>query len=99
LDIKDPPLELKQDMTVSVDIETARKDNTLLIPISAVHDYDSKAPWVYLIQQGIAQKQTVNLGLDSHGLVQVLSGLKAGDMVTPIKYTHIRDGSRVRLTP
>lgn len=99
LDIKDPPLELKQDMTVSVDIETARIDNTLLIPISVVHDYDIKAPWVYLIQQGIAHKQAVSLGLDSHGLVQVLSGLKAGDMVTPIKYTHIRDGSRVRLAP
>jgi HlyD family secretion protein len=99
LDIKDPPLELKQDMTVSVDIETARIDNTLLIPISAVHGYDIKAPWVYLIQQGIAHKQTVSLGLVSHGLVQVLSGLKADDMVAPIKYTHIRDGSRVRLAP
>jgi HlyD family secretion protein len=97
LDIKDPPLELKQDMTVSVDIETARIENTLLIPMSAVHDFDIKAPWVYLIQQDIAHKQSVSLGLESHGLVQVLSGLKAGDMVIPIKYTQIRDGSRVRL--
>ncbi len=97
LDIKDPPLELKQDMTVSVDIETARIENTLLIPMSAVHDFDIKAPWVYLIQQGTAHKQSVSLGLESHGLVQVLSGLKAGDMVIPIKYTQIRDGSRVRL--
>jgi HlyD family secretion protein len=97
LDIKDPPPELKQDMTVSVDIETARIENTLLIPMSAVHDYDIKAPWVFLIHQGKAQKQAISLGLESHGLVQVLSGLKAGDRVIPLKYTQIRDGSRVRL--
>jgi HlyD family secretion protein len=97
LDIKDPPHELKQDMTVSVDIETARIENTLLIPMSAVHDFDIKAPWVFLIHQGIAQKQSISLGLESHGLVQVLSGLKAGDRVIPLKYTQIRDGSRVRL--
>jgi HlyD family secretion protein len=97
LDIKDPPPELKQDMTVSVDIETARIENTLLIPMSAVHDYDIKAPWVFLIHQGRAQKQAISLGLESHGLVQVLSGLKAGDRVIPLKYTQIRDGSRVRL--
>jgi HlyD family secretion protein len=97
LDIKDPPPELKQDMTVSVDIETARIENTLLIPMSAVHDYDIKAPWVFLIHQGRAQKQAISLGLESHGLVQVLSGLKAGERVIPLKYTQIRDGSRVRL--
>jgi HlyD family secretion protein len=97
LDIKDPPPELKQDMTVSVDIETARIENTLLIPMSAVHDYDIKAPWVFLIHQGKAQKQAISLGLESHGLVQVLSGLKAGDRVIPLKYTQIRDRSRVRL--
>jgi HlyD family secretion protein len=97
LDIKDPPPELKQDMTVSVDIETARIENTLLILMSAVHDYDIKAPWVFLIHQGKAQKQAISLGLESHGLVQVLSGLKAGDRVIPLKYTQIRDGSRVRL--
>jgi HlyD family secretion protein len=97
LDIKDPPPELKQDMTVSVDIETARIENTLLIPMSAVHDFDIKAPWVFLIHQGKAQKQAISLGLESHGLVQVLSGLKAGDRVIPLKYTQIRDGSRVRL--
>ena len=97
LDIKDPPPELKQDMTVSVDIETARIENTLLIPMSAVHDYDIKTPWVFLIHQGRAHKQAISLGLESHGLVQVLSGLNAGDRVIPLKYTQIRDGSRVRL--
>ena len=99
LDVKDPPLELKQDMTVSVDIEAARINNAVLIPLSAVHDYDIHTPWVFLIQQGVAHKQRIELGLESQGLVQVLSGVKAGDIVAPNQYTHIRDGSRVRVAP
>lgn len=99
LDVKEPPLELKQDMTVSVDIEVARIHNAALIPLLAVHDYDSHAPWVFLIQEGLVRKQVISLGLESKGLVQVLSGLKVGDMLVPNEYNHVRDGSRVRLTP
>ena len=99
LDVKDPPLELKQDMTVSVDIEAARIDNTVLIPLSTVHDYDIQTPWVLLIKEGVAHKQLIKVGLESQGLVQVLSGVETGDMVAPTQYTHIREGSRVRVAP
>ena len=99
LDVKDPPSELKQDMTISVDIEAKRIDNTVLIPLSAVRDYDIHTPWVLLIQDGIARKRTITLGLESQGFAQVLSGVSAGDIVAPNKYTHIRDGSRVRVVP
>ena len=99
LDVKDPPPELKQDMTVSVDIEAARIDNTVSIPLSAVHDYDIHTPWVFLLKEGMAHKQVIKVGLESQGLVQVLFGVKAGDIVAPNQYTHIRDGSRVRVVP
>ena len=99
LDVKDPPLELKQDMTVSVDIEAARIDNAILLTLSAVHDYDIHAPWVFLIKEGVAHKQVVQIGPESKGVVQVLSGVQAGDIVVPNLYTHIRDGSRVRVVP
>ena len=59
LDVKDPPPELKQDMTVSVDIEAARIDNTVSIPLSAVHDYDIHTPWVFLLKEGMAHKQVI----------------------------------------
>ena len=99
LDVIDPPLELKQDMTVSVDIEVARIDNAVLIPLLAVHDHDSHAPWVFLVKDGMVQKQVLSLGLKSKGLAQVLSGVKVGDVVVPNQYSHVRDGSRVRVAP
>lgn len=99
LNVKDSPPELKQDMTVSVDIEAARIDNAVSIPLSTVHDYDINTPWVFLLKEGVAHKQVIKVGLESQGLVQVLSGVKAGDIVAPNQYTHIRDGSRVRVMP
>ncbi len=38
LDVPSPPASLKQDMTVSVDIEVARRAQTLLVPVGAVHE-------------------------------------------------------------
>ncbi len=97
LDVKDPPLELKQDMTVSVDIEAARIENAMMIPLSTVHGYEIHEPWVFLIEGGLTRKQAIDIGLVSQGIVQVLSGLKVGDMVLPNQYTHLGDRSRVRV--
>jgi HlyD family secretion protein len=99
LTVKNPPIELKQDMTVSVDIEANRIDNALLIPVSAVHDFATQAPWVFLIQEGVAQKRLIGLGIESQGLVQVLSGLSAGDWVVPVQSAQVRDGLPVRVMP
>ena len=99
LTVKNPPIELKQDMTVSVDIEANRIDNALLIPVSAVHDFATHAPWVFLIQEGVAKKRLIGLGIESQGLVQVLSGLSAGDWVVPVQSAQVRDGLPVRVMP
>lgn len=99
LTVKNPPIELKQDMTVSVDIEANRIDNALLIPVSAVHDFATHAPWVFLIQEGVAKKRLIGLGIESQGLVQVLSGLSAGDWVVSVQSAQVRDGLPVRVMP
>lgn len=99
LDVQNPPAQLRQDMTVSVDIEVARIDNSVLIPLSSVHDIDSPTPWVYLIKDGVARKQPIGLGLVSQGFAQVLSGVRGADMVVPNPYSQVREGSRVRVLP
>ena len=99
LTVKNPPIELKQDMTVSVDIEANRIDNAVLIPVSAVHDFATHAPWVFLIQEGVAHKRLIGLGIENQGLVQVLSGLNAGDRVVPVQSAQVRDGLPVRVMP
>jgi len=41
----------------------------------------------------------IGLGIESQGLVQVLSGLSAGDWVVPVQSAEVRDGLPVRVMP
>jgi HlyD family secretion protein len=95
LDVPTPPPVLKQDMTVSVDIEVARRPKALLVPAGTVHDADSAAPWVLRVEGRHAVKRPVRLGLRSGGFAEVVDGLTEGDRVIPVA-TPIAAGSRLR---
>lgn len=96
LDVPDPPPELKQDMTVSVDIEVARRGNAVLVPSDAVHQPESASPWVLRVAEGRAQREPVRIGLRSGGWSEVLAGLAPGDLVVPAGVPDVVDGMRVR---
>jgi HlyD family secretion protein len=95
LDVGNPPAYLRQDMTVSVDIEVARRTQTLLLSAASVHDVDGPSPWVLRVDSGRAVKAPVKVGLRSGGVVEVLQGLGAGDTVVS-GATLILAGARVR---
>ena len=80
LHIPTPPVYLQQDMTVSLNIETAKRSQVILISSEAVHELD-KAPWVLRLQDGKTQRHPIELGLRSAGWCEVLSGLEPGDKV------------------
>jgi HlyD family secretion protein len=97
LDVPSPPPELRQDMTVSVDVEVARRPNALLVPVSTVHDADGVEPWVLRVENGRAVRRQVRLGLRSGGFAELLSGMAEGDLVVPVSMTIAAD-DRVRAT-
>jgi HlyD family secretion protein len=97
LDVPSPPDTLRQDMTVSVDIEVARRPNALVVPLTAVHDADGAAPWVLIAQGRHAVRRPVKLGLRSGGLAEVTQGLSEGDLLLTAPPT-LKDGSRMRRT-
>jgi HlyD family secretion protein len=97
LDVPSAPEVLKQDMTVSVDIEVARRTRVLLAPSSAVHDADGNAPWVLRVQDGRALRSAVRLGLRSGGFCEVVEGLREGDRVIPVAAA-VSAGARIRAT-
>lgn len=96
LDVADPPAQLKQDMTVSVDIEVARRENAILVPSDAVRQPDSAAPWVLQVIDGRVQRRPVRIGLRSGGWSQVLDGLAPGNVVVPVGSMKLADGARIR---
>ena len=83
LTVPDPPAYLRQDMTVSVDIEVARRANTLVLPTRSLHDGLSNAPWIMGVAEGRARKTPVRAGLRGVTDVEILEGAKEGDQVIP----------------
>ncbi|OYT87418.1 MAG: efflux transporter periplasmic adaptor subunit [Burkholderiales bacterium PBB6] len=69
-----PPPTLAQDMTVSVDIEVARRTNAVLIPTAAVHGADTATPWVLRLEGRHARRVAVVPGLRSGSQLQALPG-------------------------
>jgi HlyD family secretion protein len=95
LTVADPPNYLRQDMTVSVDIQVAAKTDTLVLPIRSVHDALSGEPWVLGIKGGRAAKRPVRLGLRGNTQFEVLDGMSQNDVAIPLN-SGVLTGQRVR---
>jgi HlyD family secretion protein len=98
LNIPNPPAYLRQDMTVSIDIETARRPATVVIATNTVEDAATDKPWVLVVRDKRAIKQFVKLGLRGDTRVEVLAGITAGEVVVPVSKTGVKEGQRVRAT-
>jgi HlyD family secretion protein len=95
LRVSQPPAYLRQDMTVSVDIEIERRAGALALPAEAVHDATGPAPWVLAVKDGRATRQAVRLGLRGEGSVEIVEGLAEGDLIVPAGNA-VKAGERVR---
>lgn len=96
LRVAEAPEYLRQEMTISVDIETARCTDVLIVPGEAIRDAGSNQAWVLVVRDGTAQRQAVTLGVRGEGKTEILDGLAPGDLLVPAKNLSIREGSRVR---
>lgn len=90
-----PPGYLRQDMTVSVDIEVARRAGTLVLPAGAVRDARGPDPWVMGVRDGRAARLPVRLGLRGDGAIEILDGIVQGDAAIPVG-AGVATGQRVR---
>ena len=95
LDVPRPPAFLRTDMTVSAEIEVARRARALTVPQTVLHDADGPAPWVLRVEDGVARRRTVEPGVLAGGKVEIRKGLAAGDRLVPAAEA-VDDGARVR---
>ena len=90
-----PPAFLREDMTLSVELETARREQALALPLSALRTQAGDGSATVLVaRDGRAQVQAVRLGLRTLDAAEVLQGLSAGDLV--LLGGQVKAGSRVR---
>ncbi len=91
-----PPPYLRQDMTMSVDIEAKRHPQTLVVAASDVHEANTTHPWLMIAKGSRARRQEVTLGIVSGGKAEILSGAAAGDLVVTATAKSVTDGHRIR---
>jgi len=93
LRVAKPPAFLRDDMTVSVEVMVAQKQNALTIPGVALREAGDRK-YVVVARSGAAQEVDVKLGIRSLQRVEIVSGLSAGDQV--VIDERIRAGQRIR---
>ena len=77
-----PPAFLREDMTLSIEVETGRRERALVLPASALlgAPVNGQAR-VHVLQDGRVVARQVRLGLQTLDGAEVLDGLSAGDVL------------------
>lgn len=88
---------LRQDMTVSVNVETGRRESALVVPSDALRNVDGDRAELWLVTNGRATKRQVVLGLRGIALTEITHGLKPGSWILADAAGSVVEGSRVRI--
>ena len=93
------PSFLRQDMTVSVNVETGRRDKAIVVPNEALTAMDGNRAELWVVVDGRATKRPVQLGLRGLTQTEVTSGLHVGDWILSDARASVAPGDRVRVVP
>ncbi|HLU01088.1 MAG TPA: efflux RND transporter periplasmic adaptor subunit [Burkholderiaceae bacterium] len=97
LSVTDDPGFLREDMTVSVNIETGRRDQAVVLPNDALSNPRPGLATVWVVEGGKARQRSVELGLRGLAATEIVSGLRAGETVLADTPATLKEGDRVRI--
>jgi RND family efflux transporter MFP subunit len=80
IDVGNPGMPVKPDMTASVSIVVAEKEDVLLVPTRALKR-DKQGKYVEILEGTVLIRAAVEVGLSDETHTEVLSGLEEGDAV------------------
>lgn len=92
--------ELRPGMYGRASVRTAVHTGALVVPVSSVVVSDGRA-WVYVLQQGDVRtvaRRIVKVGVDLGDRLEIVDGLKAGEVVVAEGVDSVFDGAPVRAT-
>lgn len=79
--------------TAKISMTVAQSDHVLTVPIECINT-STNGDFVFVIENGIVKKQTVELGTASTTAIEIKSGLKEGDQVVNDLTVDITDGMK-----
>lgn len=97
LEVSPVPDFLRQDMTVSVNVETGRRERALVVPNDALSAVEGNRAIVWRVANGRLMRRQVELGLRGLTSTEVTAGLQSGDWILADGAAQVSEGDRVRL--
>ena len=97
LSVMPVPDFVRQGMTVSVNVETGRRDRALVVTNDTLNQINGENAKLWIVENGRAVQRNVKLGLRGLTQTEVTTGLRARDWVLTTVPTTLVDGDRVRV--
>ncbi len=95
LRVEPVPAFLRADLTVTVNVETGRRERALAIPNDALFQVKGKHASAFVVEHGKLRRADLRLGLQGLTMSEVREGLKDGDWV--VTASGVREDQRVRV--
>ncbi len=97
--LQEAPAFLREDMTLSVEVETGRRAAALTLPLGTLRQSTGDSASVLVVaSDGTLQARTLRLGLRTLAAVEVREGLQAGDAVL-MDSAVFKAGQRISAVP
>lgn len=97
IQVPNPEGILKPGMSARVRIAVDSRDQVVAVPDEALLDSGGE-PYVYVVENGVARRRPVEVGLSGGGWTEIVSGLAAGEYVVVSGQAALADGARVRVS-
>jgi HlyD family secretion protein len=78
-----------------VEVRGASRQGTVIVPTEAIRDAATMEPWVLVVKDGRAVKQSVSIGLKGEGKTEIRTGIEPGDRVILPAGAPVTPGERV----
>jgi RND family efflux transporter MFP subunit len=92
------PTELAPGTQVGVEIDAEQRSNALLVPAIAVLKDDPEQPVVVVAAGDVAERRPVVIGLVDAENIEILSGLKSGELIITQGHSALRDGTPISVS-
>ena len=94
----DTPTELKPGTQVAIEIDAEQRSNVPLVPAVAVIRDNPAQPIVVVAVGGVVQRRPVVIGLVDGENIEILSGLKPGELIITQGHSSLREGTPVSVS-
>jgi RND family efflux transporter MFP subunit len=94
----DTPTELRPGTQVGIEIDAEQRSNVALVPAVAVLRDNPAQPIVVVAAGSVVQRRPVVIGLVDGENIEILSGLKPGELIITQGHSTLRDGTPISVS-